>query len=82
MFVCYPHGSPSHAGVDCQRALTRGADALHDNTENAPSTVLGLANQAVIQVDFPAKKELNQILWYLLSGPFVVWLWILVDSQS
>lgn len=36
-----------------QRALPRGADALHDDTENAAPALLGLTNQAVIQVHFP-----------------------------
>lgn len=53
----YPHGRPSHAGVNGQRALTRGADALHDHAQNAPPTLLGLTNQAVIQVHLPERPQ-------------------------
>lgn len=57
----YPHGRPSHAGVDGQRALTCRSDALHHHTENAPPTFSGLTNQAVIQIHFPGNTT-TQIL--------------------
>ncbi len=40
VFVCvYPHGGPSHPSMDRQRALTCGANALHNDTKNAASAL-------------------------------------------
>lgn len=64
--VCgvYPHGGPSHAGMDGQGALACGADALHNDTENGPTALLGLANQAVIQIHFPEKEICHLVVYF------------------
>lgn len=59
LFVCYPHCSASHPCVDRQRALTCGPDALHNNTKYAASALLGLTDQAVIQVNLPEQKSIT-----------------------
>lgn len=51
----YPHGRSSHPSVDGQRALTCGADALHNHTENTSPALFRLTDQAVVQVHFPKR---------------------------
>lgn len=58
----YPHGGPPHSGVDGQGALARGADALHDDAEDASPALPRLTDQAVIQVHFPERPEKNKTL--------------------
>lgn len=53
----YPHGSTTHASVNSERTLSRGANALHDDAQYGAPTVFRLTDQTVIQVDFPGERE-------------------------
>lgn len=53
----YPHSSSSHSSVDGEGTLPRGADTLHDNTQDSPPILFGLTDQTVIQVNVPDRKR-------------------------
>ncbi len=53
----YPHSSSSHSSVDGEGTLSRGADTLHDNTQDVPPVLFGLTDQTVIQVNVPDRKR-------------------------